>query len=156
MNRKENFKLLSKLNILKGYLIEENIDGKEALKISNSLFEKDFMNDVNQDIQQESFTAALNLLNNRILNISKSIFSNPCDKSWYDLISTNEYNTKFCSDCNKNVYLVSNEEEFIKRRNLKQCVSLNTYDFIPNEKNEGNFKSCRIKFFDEPLMGLPF
>lgn len=156
MNRKENFQVLNKLNILKGYLIDENIDGEELLKISNKLFEKDFLIDINQNIEQGYFIIALNLLNNRILNITNLIFSNPCNKSWYDLISTNENNTRFCSDCSKYVYLVSNEEEFIKRRNLKQCVALNTYEFEPSENNEKNFKSCRIKFFDEPLLGLPF
>lgn len=155
MNRKEHFQLLSKLNILKGYLIDENLDIKEILKTANSLFEKDFIKDVIENIEQENFTSALNLLNNRILDISNSIFSNPCNKSWYNLISTNEKNNKFCSDCSKNVYLVSNEEEFIKRRNLHQCVALNTHDFKPDEKNERNFKSCRIKFYDEPLLGLP-
>jgi hypothetical protein len=156
MNRKENFQLLSKLNILKGYLIEININGNEVLKTSNSLFEKEYMNDINKEIEGENFIAALNLLNNRILNISNLMFKNPCDKSWYDLIITNENNIKFCLNCSKNVYLVSNEEDFIKRRNLQQCVALNTHYFQPNEKNEKNFKSCRIKFYDEPLLGLPF
>ena len=156
MKRQENIQLLSKLNILKGYLIEENIDGKEVLKISNSLFEKDFINEINQVIEQDNFTSALNLVNNKISNVSKSIFSNPCDKNWSDLIATNEYRTKFCSDCNKNVYLVSSEKEFIKRRNLKQCVALNFHDFVLNEKDERNFKSCRIKIFYEPDLGLLF
>lgn len=148
MNREENFQILNKLNILKGYLIDENIDGEEVLKISNKLFENDLLFDINQNIKQGLFIIALNMLNNRILNITNLVFSNPCDKSWYELISMNENNTRFCPVCSKIVYLVSNEEEFIKRRNLKQCVAFNIFDFKPSESNEKYFKSCRIKFFD--------
>lgn len=156
MNRQDNFRLLSKLNILKGYLVEDHIDKTEILNIANSLFEKDYIKDLIENVNKEHFTDALNLLNHYILDISNLIFKNPCNKSWYDLISTDENSTKFCLDCSKNVYLVSNEEEFLNRRNLNQCVALNTHDFKPDDKIERNFKSCRIKFYDEPLLGDPF
>jgi len=155
MNRKEKFQHLNKLNILKGYLLDENINSKEVLNVAKSLFKIENIKDIIQKLEEENFTDALNLVNNYILGICNEIFAYPCDKSWHDLILTNEYNTRFCSDCSKNVYLVSTEEEFIKRKNLQQCVALNTQDFKPDKKSERNFKSCRIKFFDEPLLGLP-
>ena len=65
---------------------------------------------------------SLNLLNNFKETTAKKLFKNPCSKQWYDLIDTDSYHTKYCTDCRKNVYLVSTEEELIKRRNLEQCA----------------------------------
>ena len=150
MNRKQNIELLNKLNILKGYLVDDGVVIEEVLKLSRKLFDKDLVNYIIGHVEQEDFSSALNLLNDQIRSISKSIFSNPCDKNWNDLLLTNEKNTKFCTDCNKNVFLVLNEEDFLKRKNLQQCVALNTKYFDSSKKDEVNFKSCRIKFFDDP------
>ena len=150
MKRKEYFQLLNKLNILKGYLLDDNINSNEILNVANSLLSTHDKKELIQKIEEEKFTDALNLLNNYKLEISNSIFENPCDKSWYTLTSTEVSTTKFCLDCRKNVYLVSNEDELIKRKNLQQCVALNIHYFTPDEKLESNFKSCRIKFFDNP------
>ena len=156
MSRKENIQLLSKLNILKGHLIEDNPDTERTLKVVNSLFEKDFIKDVIQYIKEENFTAALNFVNSKILDTSNSVFSKPCSKPWDELVSVSGDEIKFCTDCKKNVYFVSNEEDFIKRRNLQQCVALDIYGFEPQEESKRNFKSCRIEFEDDFEIGMPF
>ena len=56
----------------------------------------------------------------------------------------------------KNVYLVESEEELIKRRNLEQCVAINTLETNLNKENDKNYKACHIKFKEEYELGLPF
>lgn len=158
MNRKESFEIIKKLNIIKGYLLIADADNNLALSLISELFENDETNEI-KNIKSElvngKLLLSLNFLNNYKENISKSLFKNPCSKQWYELVDTDNYKTKYCLDCKKNVYLVSNEEELIKRRNLEQCVAVNSLEVFIKKENDKNFKACHIKFEEEFELGLP-
>lgn len=158
MGKKEDFELLNKLNILKGYLLDADINYEEVLNVATMLFKPDTINiqEILQKVKEANVTDTLNLLNNYTLQISNELFRYPCSRSWFDLVLTSEPKTKFCTDCSKNVYLVDNEDDFIRRKHLQQCVALDTFNLIVDSNLDKNFKSCRINLASEPLLGDPF
>lgn len=161
MKKNKNFEILRKINIVKGYLLATEINKVEIIELLNEFFietelkEKE-IEKIKEELNNGNKINLLNLLNNYKEEISKLIFRNPCSKIWYDLVQTENHNTKFCLDCKKNVYLVESEEELIKRRNLEQCVAINTLETNLNKENDKNYKACHIKFKEEYDLGLPF
>lgn len=158
MNRQENLEILKKINILKGHLIASESEVIVILKIIDELFAVERptkIESIKLELNNGNKLESLNLLNNFKENIAKLLFKNPCSKQWYNLVNTDSYDTKYCTDCRKNVYLVSTEEELIKRRNLEQCVAINSFDINVNDDNDKNYKACHIKFTEEYELGLP-
>jgi hypothetical protein len=52
-----------------------------------------------------------------------------CSKRWSDLrAETVDSSRRFCTDCNKPVYLCRTEEDFEKRRRAGECVALTQPD----------------------------
>ncbi len=158
MSKKINFDILKKLNLLKGYLVAPEFEVNSIIEIFDELFGDDIPEEI-QQVRLKLFKGnkleSLNLLNNLKETTAKSLFKNPCPQQWYSLIDTSSSNIKFCSDCNKNVYLVSTEEEFVKRKNLEQCVAINAFDVNILDENDKNYKACHIKFEEAYLLGLP-
>jgi hypothetical protein len=148
---KEELEILRKINITKGYLLTEDFKKDEIIKLLNELFtenetKEDELEKVECDIKNGNIIPFLNKLNNWKEIITKNIFKNPCSKEWHKLIETDDNNLKYCSDCRKNVYLVKTEEELIIRKNLEQCVAIDSYDLKINKENDKNYKSCHIEF----------
>lgn len=156
MNRIGKIELLSKFNILKGYLVDDSIDVESIQNVIDLLFEDKLAQELVDNIKEGSSKTILNMVNNKITILNQLIFSNPCEKSWFNLSNTRDVNIKFCSDCGKNVYKVSNEEDYLKRKNLQQCVALDIEFFNPKDKLKKNFKSCNIEFVEDFDLGLPF
>ena len=158
MNNKESFENLQKINIVKGSLLVSDIDENSILKLINELFD-DAKNlnieQIKSALVNGDMTLTLNHINNYKENIIKLLFQNPCSKKWNDLVDTNNNKEKYCTDCKKNVYLVSSEEEMIKRKKLQQCVAINTTEVDINKVNDKNYKACRIKFEAMYELGLP-
>lgn len=47
-----------------------------------------------------------------------------CSKKWSDLRETDEPGRRFCTDCNKPVYLCRTKVDFEKRGSAGECVAL--------------------------------
>lgn len=161
MNKNKNFEILRKINIVKGYLLATELNKTEIIELLNEFFieteskEKEIKK-IKEELDNGNKINLLNLLNNYKENISKLIFRNPCSKGWDDLVQTENHTVKYCMDCKKNVYLVASEDELIKRRNLEQCVAINTLETRVSKENDKNYKACHIKFKEEYELGLPF
>ena len=158
MNTNNGFKILKKLNIIKSYLISEDVISNSIIEVIDELFKDESNNEIAQirlELENGNKTKSLNILNNYKESISKILFKNPCSKKWDELIETNDYKIKYCTGCNQNVFLVETEDEMIKRRNLEQCIALNTLEFKINNDNYKNFKACHINFRESYFIGSP-
>jgi hypothetical protein len=58
-----------------------------------------------------------------------------CSKKWSDLrVEAEDSARRFCTDCNKPVYLCQSEAEFEKRRSAGECVALaQSHQWKPKE-----------------------
>lgn len=158
MNINNSFKILKKLNIIKSYLISEDDISNSIIEVIDELFNDESNNEIEQirlELEKGNKIKSLNILNNYKESISKILFQNPCSKKWYELIETDDYKIKYCTDCSKNVFLVETEDEMIKRRNLEQCIAVNTVDFNIKSEKYNNFKACHINFSENYLIGSP-
>ena len=109
MNTNNGFKILKKLNIIKSYLISEDVISNSIIEVIDELFKDESNNEIEQirlELENGNKTKSLNILNNYKESISKILFQNPCSKKWYELIETDDYKIKYCTDCSKNVFLV--------------------------------------------------
>ncbi|WP_179318843.1 hypothetical protein [Winogradskyella helgolandensis] len=159
MTNNPNLLTLKNLNILQALVMDND-------KFSLSFFKNNFKEqksntekliiDIGIEIENENYHFAMIHIKSMKLEINKSLFKNPCSKSYSDLIETNDDDIKFCSDCKKNVYLVYNEVEFEKRKELEQCVALGTEKNIYDKYKDKEHSSCNILYNDEIDLGLPF
>jgi len=162
MNRTKNFNLLRKINSVKGLLLASELQPEAIIKLLTEFYiasasKDEEIADFKRQLENGNKIDLLNLLNNYKENISKLIFKNPCSKNWNHLVDTDHDNTKYCMDCKKNVYLVTTEAEFIKRRNLEQCVAINTHNTKIPQEHDKHYKACHLKFSEvEEFLGLPF
>ena len=62
--------------------------------------------------------------------IRNCVFSIKCKKKWENMESDmdDNENIKFCSDCQKEVYLCETDEELAKNIKLNRCISISKYD----------------------------
>jgi hypothetical protein len=64
--------------------------------------------------------------------IRNCVFSIKCKKKWEnmgsDMDDDDNENIKFCSDCQKEVYLCETDEELAKNIKLNRCISISKYD----------------------------
>lgn len=155
MDKINKIEILNKINILKSYLIAGNFDNNEIEMLMEEVLKVDSIEFENivKEIKNKKNNEAINLIIQYQLYLTNLIFKKPCGRKWEDLILTDTENIKFCLDCNKNVFLVSNKREFVKRKNLQQCVAFSPSVFTPSIYDERNFKSCRIQFDDFELIG---
>lgn len=160
MDKIVEINLVKKLNIIKGPLlliINDNSETdiivffKQLFKIELD-FNSKYAFQILNLLECKSYIQALNLINIWKEEISYRVFKNPCDKDWFNLIPTENHDIKYCTDCHKNVYKVSNEEELQKRIKLEQCVAI---DVKLNLSNDSQFKSCHLPIEDFELLGLP-
>jgi hypothetical protein len=84
-------------------------------------------------------------------NCLSQLFDNPCEKRWSSLIATDEKDISFCNDCGRNVFKVYTKEDYIKRKQLNQCVAI---AFQQREKYHYGV-GCEFSFDDFVLLGLP-
>lgn len=146
----ENIKIIKQLNILKAYLSVGNFSTNEIIELLPNLFNDDkhkiSIDLIKLEVENKNYDKAQNILVELKQNLVNETFKIPCNQNWELLISTEDSKTKFCKECSKNVYLVDNETEFIKRKNLEQCVAFNTADFTPKKDYDKNYKSCHLQF----------
>lgn len=123
-------------------LTKEN-NSQELLKVKE-LYLKDNLKECNNELNKLKF------------EIINSLFKKPCKIDFFnDLINTSQENIKYCSNCNKNVYLVNNEKELKKRTNLEQCIAFDINSIGIKNIDEINFKSCHVQFEEDWTIGLP-
>jgi|GEM_PF-5807770 len=65
--------------------------------------------------------------------IRNCIFSIKCEMKWEDMESDmnrprDGEEIKFCSDCQREVYLCETDEELAKNIKLNRCISISKYD----------------------------
>jgi hypothetical protein len=162
MDINDKITFLKKIDLLKVYLMIDDIPHSEVSSIFISLFIENIqkglfesqLNLLKTEIDNNNISKSLNLTNELRENISRNLFKNSCKKDIGELIDTNNQNIKYCLDCHKNVFLVSNNDEIIKRRNLRQCVAINTFEFSKNEIPK-NFRSCLVEYYEQYDIGLP-
>ncbi|MBK7691393.1 MAG: hypothetical protein IPJ31_09820 [Bacteroidetes bacterium] len=156
MNIEDKFKLLSKINLLQGYFGSNDANEEYSKVINEILTEQiDEFVQIKKEFLEHNISNIIILLASLKTNISKELFKNPCRKNWLELIETDDNNIKYCTDCKKHVFYVTNQSEFLFRKNLEQCVALNTFDYKPSEVEYQNFHSCKIVSHDAPLLGEP-
>ena len=63
------------------------------------------------------------MANNKI-KIEHCTFTYECPKTWGNLLTTNIDSIRFCSGCERNVYLSTSTEEVRKNARLKRCVAI--------------------------------
>lgn len=54
----------------------------------------------------------------------EQVFSFQCPKQWNELDNTEDEYVRFCSQCNKPVYLAGNTKELAERAIKKQCAAI--------------------------------
>ena len=165
MKSKLQIHLLKKIKFIKGLIlieIDEDVNS-DLLRSFEQLFKieleikLEYPTKIFNYLENNNCIDALNDLNLWNDEIGTNLFKNPCDKNWYDLVSTENNNIKYCTGCNKNVFKVTTEENLIKRKNLEQCVAIDIKAFeIINFQEVNNFKSCNIIIEDyHELLGFP-
>lgn len=64
--------------------------------------------------------------------IRNCVFSIKCKKKWEnmesDMDDDDNENIKFCSDCQKEVYLCETDEDLARNIKLNRCISISKYD----------------------------
>ena len=64
--------------------------------------------------------------------IRNCVFSMKCQKKWEnmesDMDDDDNEKIKFCSDCQKEVYLCETDEDLAKNIKLNRCISISKYD----------------------------
>ena len=152
MTNNPNLLTLKNLNILLALVMDND---KFSLSFFNNNFKEQKSNrekliiDIGNEIENENYHFALIHIQALKMEINKVLFKSPCSKSYFDLIETNDNDIKFCSDCKKNVYLVYNDEDFEKRKELEQCVAIGTETNIYNKYKDKENSSCTIVYNDE-------
>jgi len=54
-----------------------------------------------------------------------------CDKKWEELKEIGQEGIRYCDSCDRNVFLIKNEEEFEENRELGRCVAFGEgYEFM--------------------------
>jgi len=76
-------------------------------------------------------------------------FTFKCSRTWAGLRRTKDHKVRHCSDCQKKVYLVTNEDELRDVINEKQCAAVmgNHYD---EHMGEGLTIKTTLGFITEP------
>ncbi|MES2851946.1 MAG: hypothetical protein V4698_03470 [Bacteroidota bacterium] len=166
MERIIEINILKKIKIMKGLLVIalDNESDSECLSSFKQLFKiqlesnHKFSNEILNCLEIKKHHDCLNILNNWEHEINNNVFKNPCNKKWFDLVTTENNEVRFCTDCNKNVFNVLNQDELIKRKNLRQCVSIDLNNFVNNDLElNSDFKSCNIICEEDSYeLGLPW
>jgi len=146
--------IIKELVILRQYEIA--IDNIGYFFINNKstfdLEHEDNLKSVVSNMELCNYGLVLDSVNNILIYLRQKLTKKPCFKSWDSLLGTDNENIKFCLDCGKNVYLVEDELELIKRAKLGQCLA-----FIKNIDREylTSIESaepyCHVKIKDELL-----
>ena len=58
------------------------------------------------------------------INIRNCTFGFKCTKSWDKMVQTQSRDVKFCDNCQKEVYLVTDEIELMEAIELNRCVAI--------------------------------
>ena len=61
------------------------------------------------------------------ITIRNCIFAFKCKAEWDELDNTEDDRIKFCNDCQKEVYLCSDDDQLVKAIKLNRCVALVRY-----------------------------
>lgn len=160
MERIEKVKVLKNVNIFRAMLIHEEFDAESlntfithAFNAQSEMYRDEFWGLI-EGIKKKDVDLLHNCLTEIKRKITVDLFKYPCKVSWDSLTATNDSDTRYCKECKKYVYKVSSDEDFLKRRNLEQCIALDVDEYVPGDNIKTNLKSGRIEF--EYDLGLPF
>ena len=60
------------------------------------------------------------------INIRNCVFGRDCKQFWERLIETTIPNLKYCKKCERNVYMIENDDQVANAIRLNQCIAIKT------------------------------
>lgn len=144
MKTLSQFELLYRLRIIEALLEDKRAEDDDVSKEMLLLLNNDQLKSLSLswDMKPRFRRNILVIkVKEEINTLSQELFAYPCNKRWDSLQNTDNQDVKYCNECRKNVYLVSDEKELKRRQELKQCIH-----FRPKISFEG--------VVGQPLTGL--